>query len=422
MSADSINKGRTSYEWALSHMPALRLAESLVKNKIGRKNYLSGLKLAACLHVSKETAVLVLALHSLGLEIDLVAANPLSSQPDIAAFLSNEGIKVRARRNETAKEYEEAIKQAAIAGPDLIIDDGGELHSAYASLNVDTCFGGTDETTSGTLRLAALDAVGKLRYPAIPVNEARTKHLFDNRYGTGQSALDGLIRSTGLLLAGKRIIIAGYGWVGKGVAERARGMGARVTVTEVDPIRALEASLDGHEVCPMRDAIPTADIILTCTGQIDVLSKAHFPLLKDGAILGNVGHFDQEINVKALFEQAEKLEQFRDNIARIRLVANGKPKSVFLISQGRVINLAASEGHPPEVMQLSFANQLLALNHLVENRSELKRVKKRLLTFPKEIDELVSSFALRSFNLSIDKLNSRQKRYASSFNRLVFER
>lgn len=422
MSLDSIEKGRASYEWALSHMPALKLAESFVKRRMGRKNYLSGLRLAACLHVSKETAVLVCSLHSFGLEINLVAANPLSSQPDIAAFLSDEGIQVRARRNETTEEYEEDIRRVAISDPDLIIDDGGELHSAYASLNVETCFGGTDETTSGTLRLAALDNARKLRYPTIPVNEARTKHLFDNRYGTGQSALDGLLRSTGLLLAGKRLIVAGYGWVGKGVAERARGMGAKVTVTEVDPVRALEATLDGHDVFPMREAVSTADIILTCTGQIDVLSKAHFPLLKDGVILGNVGHFDQEINVKALFEQAEQLEQVRENVARIRLSENGKQKRVFLISQGRVINLAASEGHPPEVMQLSFANQLLSLNYLVKNRSELKRSKKKLLTFPKEIDELVSSFAMRSFNLKIDKLNSRQKRYARSFNRLVSER
>ena len=418
MTESSIERGRASFNWALSHMPALRLAAEYVKRKSHSKQIFHGLTLAACLHVSKETSVLIHALHELGLDVKLVAANPLSSQPDIVSFLSSDGIEVRARRNETAQEYEEEIRNVAKSGPDLIVDDGGELHAAYASLKIVTCFGGTDETTSGTQRLASLEEAGMLKYPVIPVNEAKTKHLFDNRYGTGQSALDGLIRSTGLLLAGKRIVVAGYGWVGKGVAEKSRGMGAKVTVTEVDPIRALEAMLDGFDVCPMMEAVQSADVILTCTGQIDVLASKHLSSLKDGVILGNVGHFEQEIDVKALFRRAESLEQVRDGIARVGIRENGKVKSVYLVSQGRVINLAAAEGHPPEVMQLSFSNQLLSLDYLVRNRSELKS-KKKVLPFPKEIDELVSEFALRAFNLKIDRLTARQRKYEGSFNRLV---
>ena len=411
MSEDLVAKGEASFNWARSHMQALKIAADYVR----QTNHFKNLKLAACLHVSKETAVLIHTLHSLGLEIYLVAANPLSSQTDIAAFLSSEGIEVRARRGETTLEYIDAIRKAANSEPDLIIDDGGELHVTYASIGGESCFGGTDETTSGTQRLASLDNAGMLRYPAIPVNDASTKHLFDNKYGTGQSAIDGLVRSTGLLLAGKRIVVAGYGMVGKGVVERARGMGAKVTVTEVNPIRALEAALDGNDVTSMKEAAPTADIILTCTGQIDVLSSEHVGLLKNGAILGNVGHFNQEIDVKALLRKAEQIDHERDYITRMKIRDGGKFKTIHLISLGRVINLAAADGHPPEIMQLSFANQLLALDYLVRNKAKLKRVRKKLLSFPNEIDSMVSEFALQAFNLKIDKLNPKQKKYASSF-------
>lgn len=420
-SSELVERGRQSFEWAKLHMPALELATKYVRRKITKnRNQFAGLRLAACLHVSKETAVLVHALHLLGLEIKLVAANPLSSQPDIAAFLSSEGITVNALRGETLQNYENDIRNAAKSRPDLIVDDGGELHVAYALHGADSCFGGTDETTSGTMRLRSLDNRKKLRYPVIPVNEARTKHLFDNRYGTGQSALDGLVRATGLLIAGKRTVIAGYGWVGKGVANRLSGLGAKVIVTEVEPTRALEALLDGYEVSSINDAAKTADVILTCTGQIDVIGTKQFPLLKDGAIIGNVGHFDQEIDVRGLFKIGERVEEVRDNVARVRL---GKSKkSIYLLSQGRVVNLAAAEGHPPEVMQLSFANQLLALDYLIRHRSEDRKMPRKLLSFPKEIDDLVAGFALQAFNLRIDKLSRRQKKYADSFNRLVSER
>ena len=330
--------GRASFEWARSHMPVFRLAEKYLRTQmVSRKNLFQGLRLAACLHVSKETAVLIRSLHSFGLEISLVAANPLSSQDDIVAFLKNEGILVAARSDESTNEYVDHIRSAARSKPDLIIDDGGELHVAYAATSSATCIGGTDETTSGTLRLKALDEKRKLRYPTIPVNDARTKHIFDNKYGTGQSAIDGLIRSTGLLIAGKTTVIAGYGWVGRGVAERARGMGANVVITEVDPLKALEAKLDGFQVMPMIEAAKVGDVFLTCTGQIRILGSEHFTLMKDGAILGNVGHFNQEIDVSDLYRIGNKIENVRRNITKISL----RRQVTVPLCQGRVINLVA---------------------------------------------------------------------------------
>ncbi|MDG6923273.1 MAG: adenosylhomocysteinase [Nitrososphaerota archaeon] len=403
--------GRLSFEWARDHMPVMTLAKRYVRKKLGESNTLKGLRLSACLHVSKETSVLIQALSSLGVEVRLVAANPLSSQDDIASFLSEQGIDVHARKGETVEEYAHEIIEAARSQPDLIVDDGGDLHVAYARVKANSCFGGTDETTSGTVRLRALEKSKRLRYPAIPVNEANTKHLFDNRYGTGQSALDGLIRSTGLLVAGKILVVSGYGWVGKGVSERARGLGARVVVTEVDPVKALEARLDGYEVLPMKEAALHGDVFLTCTGQIDVINSSHFKLLKNGAILGNVGHFNEEIDVKALFRAGEQVERVTENVVRITF---GKTRNVYLLNQGRVINLVSAEGHPPEIMQLSFANQLLSICYLVTHRDELKN---RVLAFPNEIDELVATFALEGFHLRLDKLNNKQKKYATSFRR-----
>jgi adenosylhomocysteinase len=395
-------------------MPAFILAEKYVKSrapKVARP--FEGLKLTACLHISKETSVLVNSLRDLGFEITLAAANPLSSQAEITAFLLSRGVVVLGRKGETTDEYQKDILRAARASPDLIIDDGGELHFAYASSGGQTCFGGTDETTTGTTRLRAMDLAGKLRYPVIPVNEAPTKHIFDNKYGTGQSSVDGLIRATGILVAGKTAVLAGYGWVGQGVAMRLRGMGAKIIVTEVNPVRALEAHLDGFAVLPMKEAVAVADIVLTCTGQTNVLSAAIFGHLKDGAIIGNLGHFDVEIDVKKLFDMGTRIEQMRPNVAKIEL--NGQPKkSVLLLCQGRVINLAAAEGHPPEIMQLSFANQLLSIHYLVVHRKELTRNKTKLLSFPAEIDSLVADLALKGFNLKIDRLSSIQSRYAHS--------
>jgi len=394
-------------------MPVFREAEKAIREEFRKNgNLFSGLKLAACLHISKETSVLVKSLHDLGLEVLLVAANPLSSQDEISVYLASQGITVLGRRGEEAGQYAKDISVASRSSPNLIVDDGGELHSAYAASKENSCIGGTDETTSGTTRLKALDKAGKLRYPVIPVNEAMTKHVFDNKYGTGQSSVDGLFRATGLLVAGKNVVVAGFGWVGQGVAARLRGMGAKVTVTEVDPVKALEAHLDGYVVLPMMEAIANADIILTCTGQVNVLDSRHFEYLKDGALIGNLGHFDREINVKKLYARSRNIEQVRADVEKIELQEG--PKSVFLLCKGRVVNLAAAEGHPPEIMQLSFANQLLAIHYLVLHRKELSEIKSKVLDFPKEIEIKVAKLALKGFDLKIDRLSPQQIRYADA--------
>lgn len=393
-------------------MPVFVLAEKYLKEKISGTSLFSGIRLAACLHVSKETAVLIDALHSLGLDVQLVAANPLSSQDNIASFLRSRGVSVVARSDESVEEYRNSIYSAAKSDPDLIVDDGGELHVAYSIVNSKSCKGGTDETTSGTIRLRALERDGRLSYPVIPVNEAKTKHIFDNKYGSGQSTIDGLLRATDLLLSGKCVVVAGYGWVGRGVALRARGMGARVIVTEVDEIKALEAYLDGYEVCPMIDAVDKGDVFLTCTGQIDVVREEHLKKMKDGSLLGNVGHFDREIDVAQLYRVAKKKEQVRKNVEKLEI--DGE-KSLYLLCQGRVVNLVAAEGHPPEVMQLSFANQLLSLFYLLEHEKELQKMESKVLQFPEEIDRLVSNLALEGFNLKIDTLTNAQLEYERSY-------
>lgn len=391
-------------------MPVLKLAENYVKESSRSKKTLVGLYLAACLHISKESAVFLDALSRLGMRIRLVAANPLSSQNEIAGFLNERGIKVFGKKGESVRSYKSEIRRAALSKPDLIIDDGGELHVAYARSESLSCFGGTDETTSGTHRLLALAREGLLRYNAIPVNEARTKHLFDNKYGTGQSSIDGLLRATSLLIAGKAVVVAGYGWVGKGIAMRAKGLGARVIVTEVDPIKALEAHLDGYQVTSMKTAARFGDIFLTCTGQIGVISVSEMRAMKEGAILGNCGHFDQEIDLPALESLATNRRKIRENVEEFVL----SRKSLYLLCEGRVINLVAAEGHPPELMQLSFATQLLSLYYLATHRHELKG---KVLAVPEDVERLVGGFALDSFNLKIDRLNSKQKKYLSSFNR-----
>jgi adenosylhomocysteinase len=386
-------------------MPLISLARDHISSK--HRGLFRNVRIAACLHVSKETAVLLDAIHSLGAEITLVAANPLSTQNDIASFLESRSIHVSARSGETEGEYLSEIIALARSEPDLIVDDGGELHAAYSKADSRSCFGGTDETTTGTQRLRALAKEGRLQYPVIPVNEARTKHIFDNKYGSGQSGLDGLLRATGLLVAGKTVVVAGYGWVGKGVAKNLSGLGARVLVTEIDSAKALEAHFDGHQVLEMAEASSIGDLFVTCTGQIEVLRGEHFQKMKNGAILANIGHFDKEIWIPDLYLLATKVEQVTKNISRFDLETGN---SVYLLSQGRVVNLVAAEGHPPEVMQLSFANQLLSLDYLLQYKDQLKDEK--LLNFPKEIDSQVSEFALRAFGLTIDSLTNRQKDYA----------
>jgi adenosylhomocysteinase len=398
-------KGRRSYEWAASRMG--------IVEKIRAKNEstqsIAGFRLGFCLHITKETSVLVMAAKSLGADITICSANPLSTQDDIAAFLYNKGVNVYAWRGETESEYEQCIRSILAFKPGIVTDDGGDLHSMAHQQKVRGIAGGTEETTSGVKRLVALEKAGSLLYPVIAVNNARTKYLFDNRHGTGQSTLDGIMRATGILMAGKNVVVCGYGWVGKGVAARARGMGAIVTVTEVDPIKAIEAKMDGFEVMRLSDAAPAGDIFVTCTGQTGVIRKEHFLKMKDAAILANAGHFDVEIDTESLYAISHRRPlQINPNIERFDVI-NGK--RLFLLSKGRVVNLVAAEGHPPEVMALSFANQLLSILHIAKNHEKMEV---KIHSVPEKIDEEVGSYALDAMGIRIDEMTEEQKRYLHS--------
>jgi adenosylhomocysteinase len=393
-------KGRRSYEWAASRM-------SIVE-KIRAKNEstqsLAAFRLGFCLHITKETSVLTMAAKSLGADIAICSANPLSTQDDIAAFLYNKGVNVYAWRGETESEYQQCIRKVLAFKPVIVTDDGGDLHAMAHQQKVKGIAGGTEETTSGVKRLVALEKTGRLLYPVIAVNNARTKYLFDNRYGTGQSTLDGIMRSTGILMAGKNVVVCGYGWVGKGVATRARGMGAIVTVTEVDPIKAIEAKMDGFEVMRMSDAAPLGDVFVTCTGQTCVIRKEHFLRMKDAAILANAGHFDVEIDTESLYAISRRPLRITPNIERFDV--NGR--RLFLLSKGRVVNLVAAEGHPPEVMALSFANQLLSILHIAKNYDKMEL---KVHSVPEKMNDVVGSYALEALGIRIDEMTEEQKRY-----------
>jgi len=395
-------KGRLSHEWALRRMGIIEK----IRSKNERTRPLAGLRLGFCLHITKETSVLAMAAKSLGAEIAICSANPLSAQDDIAAFLYEEGMHVYAWRGETDAQYRQCIQSVLALKPALLTDDGGDLHVAAHRHKAISILGGTEETTSGVKRLTALADAGKLLYPVIAVNDARTKYLFDNRYGTGQSTLDGILRSTDMLLAGKNVVVCGYGWVGKGVASRARGMGAIVTVTELDPVRAIEAKMDGFAVSRLSDAVPDGDIFITCTGQTGVIRKEHFLKMKDGAVLANAGHFDVEIDTKALYSIIRPVHA-RSNVERFDI----NSKSLFLLSKGRVVNLVAAEGHPSEVMALSFANQLLSILHIAKNHNKMER---KVHCVPKKLDELVASYALDSMGIKIDEMTKEQRSYQTS--------
>lgn len=388
--------GRLRYEWA-------RRTMSIVEKVAKGKKPLEGFRAGFCLHVTKETSVLVMAAKRLGAEVALCSANPLSVQDDIAAFLHTEGVSVYAWRNETQAEYMKCISNVLALRPDIVTDDGGDLHHAAHKTKPRGIIGGTEETTSGVRRLAALEKSKKLHYPVIAVNNARTKYLFDNRYGTGQSTFEGILRTTGMLLAGSRIVVCGYGWVGKGVAVRARGMGAAVTVTEVDPVKALEAKMDGFSVAPLANAAEQGDLFITCTGQTGVIRKEHFEKMKDGAVLANTGHFDVEIDASFLYRNYRPVE-VGPNIERFEL---GR-KKLYLLSKGRVVNLVAAEGHPPEVMALSFANQLASILHVAKNH---RRMENKVYPVPQNIDDSIARLALEAMGVGIDSLTARQKRY-----------
>ncbi len=384
------------YEWA-------RRTMSIVEKVAKAKKPLEGFRAGFCLHVTKETAVLVMAAKKMGAEVALCSANPLSVQDDIAAFLQGEGVSVYAWRNETQAEYRKCISDVLAFRPDIVTDDGGDLHHAAHRKRTRGIIGGTEETTSGVRRLSAIEKSKKLRYPVIAVNNARTKYLFDNRYGTGQSTLEGILRATGMLLAGSRTVVCGYGWVGKGVAAKLRGMGAAVTVTEVDPVKALEAKMDGFSVAPLAEAAGQGDLFVTCTGQTGIIRREHFEKMKDGAVLANTGHFDVEIDASFLYRNSRPVE-VKQGVERFEFGG----KKLYLLSKGRVVNLVAAEGHPPEVMALSFANQLASILYIARNHAKMQN---KVYPVPDSIDDEVARLALQAMGARIDTPTAKQKRY-----------
>jgi adenosylhomocysteinase len=402
-------KGALRIEWARNNMPVL----SLIKQRFSKEKPLKGLKLAACLHVTTETGVLMEALKLGGAEVYLCASNPLSTQDDVAASLAKDlKIAVFSIKGESTKTYHQHIKLVLSVKPDITMDDGADLvsaiHRASASI-YSNIIGGTEETTTGVIRLKALAAQGKLRYPIIAVNDAETKYLFDNRYGTGQSTIDGIIRSTNKLLAGAKVVVCGYGWCGKGVAMRAKGLGSKVIVVEVNPLRALEACMDGFEVMPIKDASQIGDVFVTVTGDINVIRREHFAIMKDGAIVSNSGHFNVEIDIPGLEKISKAKRTTRDFVEEYTL-KNGR--RIYLLGEGRLINLAAAEGHPAQVMDMSFANQALSAEYILKNHNKLGN---QVYKVPENIDKNIAALKLKSMGIKIDNLTEEQKKYLASW-------
>jgi adenosylhomocysteinase len=401
--------GVTRIEWADRQMPVL----GAIRERFERERPLDGVPIAACLHVTTETANLARTLKAGGADVVVCASNPLSTQDDVAAALVEEyGISVFAIRGEDNDTYYSHIEAAVDHHPRLTMDDGadviGVLHKSRRH-QLDEIIGGTEETTTGVIRLKALEAQGELAFPIVAVNEANTKHLFDNRYGTGQSTIDGIVRATNVLLAGRRFVVAGYGWTGRGVAMRARGMGAHVIVTEVDPLRALEALMDGYEVMTIEKAAEVGDVFCTATGDKNVISRASFERMKDGAILSNTGHFNAEIEIPALRELAVATREARPNVEEFEL-ADGR--RLYLLAEGRLVNLSAAEGHPAAVMDMSFANQALSAEFVVAHAGELEP---RVYVVPEEIDREIARLKLESLKVEIDSLTEEQARYLASW-------
>ena len=402
-------EGERLINWAALQMPVL----GLIRERFDRERPLQGLRLGACLHVTTETANLAIALKVGGAEVTLCASNPLSTQDPIAAALTrNYGIPTYAVKGEDSQRYYQHIQAVLDSKPQLTMDDGAdlvaELHKGRREL-LDGVIAGTEETTTGVIRLRALARDGELKFPIIAVNEALTKHLFDNRYGTGQSTLDGLIRATNVLLAGRTLVVCGYGWCGRGLASRADGMGAHVIVTEVDPTRALEAVMDGYRVMPLEEAAPEADIVITVTGDINVVDRRHIEVLKDGAIVANSGHFNDELNLAAFDELSEEVTTPRPFVQSHRL-RDGR--TLHVLAEGRLLNLAAAEGHPAAVMDMSFANQALCAEHIAKNHDKLAVA---VHDVPIEIDQEVARLKLRAMGVSIDTLTEEQQRYLTSW-------
>jgi len=403
-------EGKKRIEWANQEMPVLRL----VRERFEREKPLRGLRMSLCLHVTAETANLARTLKAGGADLVLCASNPLSTQDDAAAGLVKDyGIKVQAIKGEDNKTYYRHIHAAIAHKPRITMDDGADLvstiHSDYPRMAGDI-MGSMEETTTGVIRLRAMERDGALKFPVIAVNDADTKHMFDNRYGTGQSTVDGIIRATDILLAGSTVVVAGYGWCGRGFAMRCRGMGANVIVTEVNPIRALEALMDGFRVMPMSQAARVGDLFCTLTGDIHVLRAEHFARMKDGAIVANSGHFNVEIDLDSLKKMARKVNRDVRRYVDEYLLPSGR--KVYVLAEGRLINLAAAEGHPASVMDMSFAVQALTTEYCVKNHRSLKP---RVYPVPKEIDDWVAGLKLKAMGASIDRLTAEQKEYLSSW-------
>jgi adenosylhomocysteinase len=402
--------GKRRIEWAEREMPVLRL----IRERFASEKPLAGVRLVACAHVTTETANLARALQSGGADAVIIASNPLSTQDDVAASLvADWGIPVYAIKGETTETYNRHVRTALDFHPEVIIDDGSDVVATLIKERagqVKEIIGTTEETTTGIVRLEAMATAGVLSFPSIAVNNAQTKHFFDNRYGTGQSTLDGIIRATNILLAGRNFVVVGYGWCGKGVALRARGMGANVIVTEIDPIKAVEAVMDGFRVMPVSEAASIGDIFVTVTGNRHVVDGQHFERMKDGAIVCNSGHFDLELNLSALREMSESPARLRPFVEEYKVKATGS--RIIVLGEGRLINLAAAEGHPASVMDMSFANQALSVEYLIKHKGELTPGVHML---PQAVDTEIASLKLRALGISIDRLTPEQIEYLSSW-------
>jgi len=399
--------GARRVAWAGREMPVL----ASIRDRVAKEQPFRGLRIAACLHVTTETANLALALRDGGASVALAASNPLSTQDDAAAAIVAEGISVYARKGEDRDTYFSHLQAILDTKPEITMDDGADvvtlLHTTRTDL-LDGVRGGTEETTTGVIRLQAMATEGVLRYPIIAVNEAQTKHMFDNQYGTGQSAIDGLLRATNILLAGKTAVVCGYGWVGRGVAERLRGMGSIVVICEVDPLRGLEAAMDGYRVMTVAEAVTIGDIFFTATGNLNVIGKSHFPTMKDGALLANVGHFNDEIELGALTEMATGRREIRPFLEEFSLPG----RKVFVLAEGRLLNHAAAEANPAAVMDMSFANQVLSIEYLLKNGRDLQP---KVYPVPRELDQDIARRKLAAMGMRIDTMTDEQQTYANSW-------
>ena len=403
------DQGKNQIEWAFKDMPVLKQ----IQERFIKEQPFKGLKLSACVHVTKETAALCVVMKAGGADAVLVASNPLSTQDDVAAALvKHYGIPTYAIAGESVEQYKKHIQIALDHNPDIVIDDGCDIVSTIHAERPELAskiIGSTEETTTGIIRLQALEAQGQLKFPAVGVNTSLTKHLYDNRYGTGQSSMDGIIRGANILIAGKTVVVSGYGWCGRGCALRAKALGANVIVCEVDPLKALEAAMEGYRVMPIEKAAKEGDVFLTVTGDKHVIDVKHILNMKDGAFLANAGHFDWEINITGLKEHAVEIKEIRPNFEEFKL-DNGK--SVYVFAEGRLVNLVNAEGHPASVMDMSFANQALGIEFLVKNKGKLEN---KMYTLPHEVDVKIAELKLKSMGIEIDTLTTEQEEYLNSW-------